>query len=172
MKIMIAGADSYIGRELCGYLAGHQLVRTSRRGLGDMHLDFLSVPQVSMPTWGDVQAVYICGAMTRFIDCESNPLAYRINVDAPVAIAKAMPKARVVYLSSEAVERALHTAYGMHKALAEMGLRAVCNPVIARLSKVYPDNLDQVCKWLAGLAYTVSGVHHMPTEPIAERIAA
>ncbi len=90
--------------------------------------------------------------MTRFIECEDNSLAYRVNVDAPREIAELVHPAQVIYLSSEAVERALHTNYGLHKALAEINIRTVCRPIIVRLSKVSEERLDDCLDFLVGLA--------------------
>lgn len=105
--------------------------------------------------------VYLCAAMTRFIDCEAVSDAYRVNVDGVVELAKKLKfsGSKIVYLSSEAVERALHTNYGMHKALAELGLSAVGNPVIARLSKVDPWSINHVCAFLIGLATAKPGLY-------------
>lgn len=106
-----------------------------------------------------IDIVYICAAKTRFIDCEADSDGYQINVDAPMELARQFHWAKIIYLSSEAVERALHTNYGMHKALAEMGLRTVCEPVIARLSKVDPWSINHACAFLVGLASADSGVY-------------
>ena len=106
-----------------------------------------------------IDVVYICAAVTRFIDCEADEDAYSINVDAPAEIARQFNWARIVYLSSEAVERALHTNYGMHKALAEMGLNAVCAPVVVRLSKVGAATLGSACAFLASLATARPGIY-------------
>ncbi len=65
----------------------------------------------------------------------------------------------MVFISSEAVERALHTNYGMHKALAEASLRAVCDPVIVRLHKVVPETLSTACAFLASLVTAAPGVY-------------
>src|SRR5262249_53999947 len=125
----------------------------------------------------ETKVVYICAAMTRFVDCEDNRLAYRINVDAPIAIAEmaqdqgdwmvGKTEAKVIYLSSEAVERCLHTNYGQHKALAEIGLRAVCRPVIVRLSKV--DDIEDCARFLASLADAEPGIYQWSSPTKTER---
>lgn len=155
MNALVIGAGGMIGGALCKALvdAGHEVYGTTRA-----ELDLLDIPDGYEWSAGHADVVYICAAKTRFIDCESDRDAYRINVDAPIEIAKRYSK--VVYLSSEAVERALHTNYGMHKALAEIGIRAVCHPVIARLSKVDKDTLPDVCAFLVGLADAKPGVYH------------
>lgn len=158
-KALVIGASGFIGKGLADYLWNHGFEVTGPRREA---LDLLNLPD-QLP-WAHVW--YICAAMSRFIECEDQRAAYRVNVDGPVEIGrrsninKYVP--RVVYLSSEAVERALHTNYGMHKALAEMGLRAVCSPIIVRLSKVTPERLKDCCAYLASLAEAEPGVYHWP----------
>ena len=155
MRALVIGGNSYLGSALVSGLeaAGWETIVTTRQTC-----DLLSLPE-TLPA---ADVVYICAASTRFIDCESDQLAYRTNVDAPIKIAQLCAPAKIVYLSSEAVERALHTNYGMHKALAEVGLRAVCNPLIVRLSKVIPQRLDKCIQYLVGLTSAPPGVYHWP----------
>ena len=97
--------------------------------------------------------------MSRFIECEDKPMAYRVNVDGPLEVAR-RTTGKIIYLSSEAVERALHTNYGMHKALAELALRTQCDPIIVRLSKV--DRVQDCCEYLVSLAEATPGIYHWP----------
>lgn len=155
MRVLITGSSGMIGEALASYLmiAGEEVIATRRRDLDLLNLGDLK-------RFPEPQVVYLCAAKTRFIDCESDPTAYRINVDAQIALAKYWNFARIVFLSSEAVERALHTNYGMHKALAEQGLRGVCDPVIARIcGKVTKDTLSGVVSWLAGLLRAQPGLY-------------
>jgi len=122
MKAIVIGGDSFIGSRLVDMLAerGHEVIRTSRR----MDRDALYLDMLDHGYLPECDVAFICAAVTKFIDCEYQPDAYRVNVDAPVAIASELETRRslVVYLSSEAVEKALHTAYGMQKALTEAAL--------------------------------------------------
>lgn len=156
MKVMVIGANGKIGRVLVDALreAGHETVGVTRK-----FLDLSALPMDIPGAIGTADVVYLCAAMTRFIDCEADEQAYSVNVDAPAEIARQMAPARVVYCSSEAVERALHTNYGMHKALAEISLRTVCQPVVARLSKVDPDTMEDACDFLVRMATAAPGVY-------------
>lgn len=155
MKAIITGANGYIGKALAERLQP-SVIGTTRRTL-----DLLEIGDLKRFESPDV--VYLCAAKTRFIDCERDPTAYRINVDAQIELASFWGHAKIIYLSSEAVESALHTAYGMHKALAEVGLRAVCNPIIARIcGKVTDLTLPHLVNWLHGLAHSKPGVHRWP----------
>ena len=97
--------------------------------------------------------------MSKFIDCESDRLSYRINVDGPLRVAELHPDSVIVFLSSEAVERALHTAYGMQKALAEISLQPFDTRIV-RLSKVTPETLFDCCDAIADLADEDRGLYH------------
>lgn len=155
MKVLITGAGGFIGERLASYLtlSGEQVTALRRKDL-----DLLSPGDLSR--FGEPSTVYLCAAKTRFIDCEDDPTAYRVNVDAQIEIAKFFNYARIIFLSSEAVERALHTNYGMHKALAEQGLRGVCDPVIARIcGKVTQDSVQSVIRWLASLMRSAPGLY-------------
>ena len=87
--------------------------------------------------------VYLVAAMTRFVDCESNPIAWRVNVDGPIALAQNYSKrgAFVVFISSEAVEKASATAYGRQKAFTESYMHAI-DAAIVRPSKIPVDQAD------------------------------
>jgi len=154
VKVFVTGAGGYIGSALVRKLSleGHEVTGTIRGTL-----DLLAPGDLSR--FGPQEVVYLCAAVTRFIECESDPTSYRVNVDAQVEIAREWP-AKVVFVSSQAVERALHTAYGMQKALAEVSLRGVCDPVIGRIcGKVSHDTLPVVVDWLYGLADAKPGVY-------------
>jgi dTDP-4-dehydrorhamnose reductase len=154
MKILVTGAGGYIGNALVAELSrANEVTATTKRDLDLLELGDLwrfPYPEVT----------YLCAAKTRFIDCEADPQAYRINVDAQIELAKFFSGSKVIFLSSEAVERALHTNYGMHKALVEMGLRTVCNPVIARIcTKVSDETLPNLIQWLGRLRSCQPGVY-------------
>ncbi len=155
MKALVIGGTSFIGSSLVPALrgCGHDTDYTTRATL-----DLLAVPE----KLGAYDVVFICAAKTRLIECEDDATAYRINVDAPVAIARAVYPAKIIMLSTEAVERALHLNYSMQKALVEIALRTVCDPVIVRLSKVAPETLDDCCDYLASLTYAEPGLYHWP----------
>lgn len=162
MNVLIVGSDGFIGAQLFRRLSERAYMKvfgTSRRGNG-IHLDLLCPEVTRFPSNLDV--LYLCAAMTRFIECEADPISYNVNVDAQIEIAKRHSYAKIVYLSSEAVEKALHTNYGMQKALCEMGLRTVCDPIIVRLSKVTPTNVDRATEFLESMANCHPGVYHWP----------
>lgn len=94
------------------------------------------------------EVIYYCAGVTKFVECEQGRESYLVNVDAPVRIARANPESLFVYLSSEAVEIALHTAYGMQKALAESQLLSLPQVAVLRLGRVSQGDLSKVCERL------------------------
>ena len=108
MKILIIGGDSFIGQGLREALKdSHEVVHTSRRGTG-IPYDYLTPTPLPI-----ADCVFILAASTRFIDCEDDPNAYRINVDGPMGVLQQWNYPKVVYVSSEAVERALGRNTGL-----------------------------------------------------------
>lgn len=152
MRALVIGGDSFIGGELVRQLEarGEQVIKTTRK-LGREDAVFFDMTYPLIP---ECDVAFICAAVTKFIDCEDDRNAYRVNVDAPISIAtqQAEKGALTVFISSEAVERALHTAYGMQKALAEVGLAGVGNVIIARIGKTTAQNVENVCSRIVALA--------------------
>lgn len=169
MKALVIGGTSFIGKRLCERLweKNWQVTGTTRKTC-----DLLNLPD-KLPY---ADAVWICAAMTRFIDCESDKLAHRVNVDAPPAIVKLLRKAwqealkdasfphfsRIIFLSSEAVYRAPRTLYGEYKWRAETGLRHECDPIIVRLCKVDAATVDDCCDYLIEAAGFPPGIYDWP----------
>lgn len=147
MKALVVGGAGYIGSALVCALRGRGIETdyTTRQTLD------LLAPIQARPGF---DIVYICAAITRFIDCERNrSVAYRTNVDGPLRVAKAFLPAAIVFLSSEAAETAGNTEYGAFKRTAELNLRTVCDPIIVRLADVRKYGLDECCDYLVGLAF-------------------
>jgi len=157
MRIGVIGASGRIGAALATRLEREHDVHRITRNILDLRRP--------VRLYG-YEVLYIAAANASLIGCETDPDAYRVNVDGPVEIARmASAGTRIVFLSSGAVETALHTAYGLHKAFAEAGLRAVCTPVIARIcSRAEPADLPPLADWLAGLCTAAPGVYRWVKE--------
>lgn len=131
MKALIVGGDSKLGLALSLVMKSRNMeyLCTTRRSLlihpegGHMvRFDMMSPDTLSVPA---VDVVFILAAITKVVDCEADPVtAWRINADAPVAIARqfASLDSHIVFLSSDAVERAPNLVYSRAKAYAELAL--------------------------------------------------
>src|SRR5258707_15187062 len=97
-RALVIGGSGYIGRALVWLLneSGWMVYAPSRDAL-----DLLAIPEDPKSWWAPWDVVYLCAAITRFIECEDQRIAYRVNVDAPIRIAQLCDPKKVVYLSSE-----------------------------------------------------------------------
>lgn len=92
MRILVIGSDSTIGAGLTAALLarGHSVVGTTRnsKNIKKPNVIFFDLASDDQPALPDTEAAVICAAMTRFEECHNQPdLAYRVNVEAPFAIA-------------------------------------------------------------------------------------
>lgn len=140
-KVLVIGGDGLIGKALVALLPRdeYDVERTTRREGG--HGMFLDMEVASLGVvsgfFGNYDIVFNCAAMAGFAICELNPMSYRVNVDAPIAIARSLqPGQKLVHLSTDVVDYGIHTALGMQKAFAEIGLGAIGNTITIRLRRV------------------------------------
>lgn len=137
-----------IGGRLAAYIGAQSTTRRSKDGL------FYDLGRSMPNSLPESEVIYLVASMTRFRDCEINPDAYAVNVDAQVAIAAYHRKAHIVYISSEAAEWANQTAYGAQKRACELSLLSVCGYdrlCVVRPRKVLPEAVDSLCVYLSHL---------------------
>lgn len=151
MKIIITGANGFLGSRLCGKLELHELIGATR-------LDFdISLENEVMAYLRDQQpdAVIHCAALSDVGACRENPeLSYRVNVLGTKNIALACSKlnTKLIFCSSDQVYvglpgEAAHAedekvepphVYGEHKVLAENHCQKLCpDSVCLRLAWMY-----------------------------------
>lgn len=153
INALVVGGDSKLGRALCERLSarGHDVVRTSRRLVssapGWVYLDMLDP---KLPHSDKMVTVYIMAAITGVVPAESHPDAWRVNAEAPVAIALAASKHgwRTVFMSSGTVERAQHTASAAQKRYVEAIVHALGGCVVRPLPTVPAEKYDEVADLL------------------------
>lgn len=145
---LIVGGDSFLGRHLHAHIGGEF---TSRRAGAKNYFDYLWSSPSSLPA---ARVIYLVGGITKFKPCETDPDAYRINVDAQVAIAAHHEASHIVYVSSEAAEWPNQTAYGAQKRACELALMAICYKrlSIVRPGQIRADNVNEVCALIADVA--------------------
>ena len=137
-----------IGKRLAAYTGSQSTTRRSKEGL---FYDLGVSRPNSLP---DAEVIYLVASMTRFRDCEINPDAYHVNVDAQVEIAAYHKNSHIVYISSEAAEWANQTAYGAQKRACELSLLSVCGYdrlCVVRPRKVMLEAVDSLCVYLSHL---------------------
>lgn len=151
--MLIVGKDGFIGSALFAEAVKRGLdpVGTTRRGAGAAsHLSwFLDLEgDFAVPPVPDV--AYLLAGVIGYRNCEGSSRAYRVNVDGTVRLAKMLVSCGtfIVFMSSDAVEYGLGSAYGTHKALVEIFLQSVCDPAIVRAPRIAPAALPQLCDLL------------------------
>lgn len=190
--VLVVGADGAIGAAVAARLevAGHTVIRTSRRGTpGTVPLDLAADPVMWRLPKG-VSTAVLCAAVTSTEACRLRPdEARRVNVDAPVALGRRLSSAggRIVFLSTNMVfDGSLafvppdtlpcpRTAYGAMKADAEQGLLTLGNAsTVVRLTKVVARTLPVIEAWRAALGRgePVQPFSDLPMAPVSLDVAA
>lgn len=160
MRALVVGGDSKLGRALCDRLlaCGHEVVRTTRRASGTwrrnesfVELNMLD-PRLPRPGYPgpDFHVVYIMAAITGVVPAEKHPDAWRVNAEAPVALALEAHKrgCSIVFMSSGTVELAPHTASAMQKRYAEAIIHMLGGCVVRPLPTVPSEKYDEVAALL------------------------
>lgn len=164
MRALIVGGDGLIGSAIYEELTAREIeaIRTSRRGTpGSWGFDLLSDPRARLP---QTEVAFICTGINGFVECEGNATSWRVNVDGVLAVAKTLMRAGsfVLYPSSNAIET-LDCAYARQRALVEIGLQAMGDPVIVRCQKVIKENVVSCARAFVDLALKrTPGIFHWP----------
>ena len=165
MRALIIGGDSKLGRALHERLLarGHEVVCTTRQrrkatiaAAGPIYFDMLDprLPlKVADAGVGGEVVVYIMAAITGTVPAESHPDAWRVNAEAPVAIAlEARARAwHVVFMSSGTVELAQHSASARQKSYAEAVVHMCGGCVVRPLPTVPPEKYGHVADLLVAV---------------------
>lgn len=155
MQALIVGGDSKLGLALAREFAWISvwLDWTTRRSPvvpPAIELDLRNplLPPVEKSIASGSRVLFIVAAITGVVQCETDPDAWRVNADAPILLTRqAHPRAwTVVFVSSDAVERAPHTAYAMQKAHAEAGVLALGGIVVRPARMSQPEDYAEVAR--------------------------
>lgn len=166
MHALIIGGDSRLGSALQVRLeastAWRQVITTSRRAAssrGDncLYMDLadpstIVLSSVAFAAAGEV-AVFVVAAVPGFGPCERGGDTWRINADAPGEIARQTAAWgwqgwRTIFVSSDAVEVAPHTAYALQKAYAELAVLAAGGCVVRPARIATPEAYGEVAALL------------------------
>ncbi len=96
----------------------------------------------------DYAVAYLCAGTVGFAECEGNRKAFRSDVDGNIRIARNLLEQGtfVVFVSTDAVEWALHTAYARNRFSVELAIGGLPNVAIFRPSKFDATNVSRVAK--------------------------
>ncbi len=171
-SFLVVGADSLVGGGLARTLAkrGCQFYTTTRRRetLNErrIFLDFESDEQFKVPV--DVKHVFIVAAATNYDRCETDPLAYKINVELTPKLVDSLLQqgVTVTFISTNSVfggelpwpneddPHAPGIAYSMQKDDAEKSILKAARDLkvenklnIVRLTKIMERNTSPVPSW-------------------------
>lgn len=157
MKALVVGGDGLIGSALVSELLtrGVDVVATTRRAdrlrNGRCFLDLAHAID-DLPV---TEFVFLVAAMPKVFDCQGSELAWRVNADAPIAIAQAVAGhgTHVVFVSSDSIHRFGSCDYARAKLHVEGVLQAM-RATIVRPAPVARDRAHECAAFIAdvGLA--------------------
>lgn len=175
MKALVVGARGLVGTALMKQLNESSVsspVGTVRRPDSATVGNYLVLDLAKPETFAGVlrafnyEVMYLVAAVTKVVDCEAEPQkTWRVNADAPVDLAlrafnRAVP-ARVVFISSDAVERAPNLNYSRQKAYVESVVLAR-GGVVVRPSRIVSEKLDSLIGLLLTLGRDGQGLYRWP----------
>lgn len=116
---------------------------------------FLDLAEPLKLPWGKFKPdsiVFIVAGANGFEACEGKRESYRVNVDAPVAIARAAQRdsAFPVFISTDAVEWCGSSAYARQKALSEVAIRMAGGAII-RPARVTPERAREFARFMLSI---------------------
>ena len=123
--ILVTGATGVLGSAIVA------------RGAQPFEMRLEEVPNVFTITRHDWDAMILCAGTKGFAECEGNRKAFRADVDGNIRLARHLLKHStfVVFVSTDAVEWALHTAYARNRFMVELAIGGQPNVAIVRPSK-------------------------------------
>ena len=91
---------------------------------------------------------FLCAGTKGFAENEGNRESFRSDVDGNIRLARHLlrHKTFVVFVSTDAVEWALHTAYARNRFMVELAIGAEPNVAIFRPSKFDASNVAEVAR--------------------------
>lgn len=151
MISLIVGADGLLGSHL---MLDERLgsrwgtVRKARLGFTEFHLESLDPPNVPVP-----DIAFLCAGTKGFAECEGNRDAFRADVDGNITLAHRLLRTGtfVVFVSTDAVEWGLHTAYARNRFHVELSLVGHLSAAIFRPKKFDARRVGEVAQLVADI---------------------
>lgn len=148
---LVVGATGCLGCEL-----------VCRRG----HVAYLGrlddEPEDSGRTYG---VAYLCAGTKGFAENEGNRASFRADVDGNIRLARHLLKQGtfVVFISTDAVEWALHTAYARNRFMVELAIGGLPNVAIIRPSKFTAETVGPLADLCVKVGQQkLEGLHRWP----------
>lgn len=140
MNFFITGGSGLLGTALRHYLGDHNNIYAPKR----KHFD---LDTGTYDDWGN-QVAFLCAGTKGFAENEGNRQSFRSDVDGNIRLARHLLKQGtfVVFVSTDAVEWALHTAYARNRFMVELAIGGLPNVAIFRPSKFDASNVVGVAK--------------------------
>src|SRR3990167_3616378 len=137
--ILVTGATGVLGSAIVA------------RGAQPFEMRLEDVPNVFTITRHDWDAMILCAGTKGFAECEGNRKAFRADVDGNIRLARHLLKhgTFVVFVSTDAVETALGSAYARNRFMVELAIGGLPNVAIFRPGRFTKDNVAEVAKALA-----------------------
>lgn len=136
------------------YYPQYELTITRRNSmLVSYHFLDLTVPHPKLPYIWPGGVVFLVAAITSLGAAEIDPAAWRVNADAPAALALEAAKGGMfpIFISSDAVERFPHMAYAKQKAYAETIVLS-CGGAVVRPTRIPRENVGDLVQTLISVA--------------------
>lgn len=94
------------------------------------------------------ECAFLCAGTKGFAENEGNREAFRADVDGNIRLARHLLRQGtfVVFVSTDAVEWALHTAYARNRFMVELAIGDLPTVAIFRPAKFGPENVAEVAK--------------------------
>lgn len=167
---LVIGGDGLIGKALCTELREREIefIATSRRipllqsdRFQMFPLDLREAATADLPLgpMAEDGIVYLVAAVAGFGKCQTNPDAWRINVDGPLRLAERLWRCFFVFISSDVVEMPGSDAYQTQKRYVELYFR-LTGGMIIRPGLVAPGRVGELAKVIVdeGLARKPGGL--------------
>lgn len=122
----------------------------------------LEEPPVCMTGW---QVAFLCAGTKGFAECEGNRKAFRSDVDGNIRLIRHLHQygVFVIFVSTDAVEVALNTAYARNRFFVELAVGGLHKVAIFRPGKFTKDNVALAAKALWNVGhYRIEGLTRWP----------
>ena len=155
MRVIIFGANGLLGKALKDIIPGawEYTRQTYDLGTGDPS----TLPRCDF--------AFLCAGTKGFAECEGNRKAFLADVDGNIRLARQLLKdgAFVVFVSTDAVETLLNTAYARNRWAVEMALSGLKKAAIFRPGKFTKENVAEAAKVCASIGLNqVEGLTRWP----------